>query len=67
MSSLDVLYMEMCLVFINKNSLIMRYFHKDVILLVFGLFNSDFNFKKYLEADKDGHSKVLDALNVKLN
>jgi len=66
MNSLDVLYMEMCLVFINKNNLTMRYFNIVVILLVIGLFNSVILiFKKYFELTKI--AIALDALNVKLN
>lgn len=66
MNSLDVLYMEMYLVFINKNSLTMRYFHIDVILLVIGLFISVILIvKKYFELTKI--AIALDALNVKLN
>jgi len=58
--------MEMCLVFINKNNLTMRYFNIDVILLVIGLFNSVILiFKKYFELTKI--AIALDALNVKLN
>jgi hypothetical protein len=54
MNSLGVLCMEMSLVFSNKNSLIMRYFHiLCYSCLLLDYFISVFLIEKVFEADKD--------------